>query len=529
MRIRSLGVATPNKTKEEAEQARNKEQEQRRQAELERARAEKAKEEAELAQVEAELAQVEADKQKVIAKASLSQAQFSVNQKLEALISAVEAGITVRDWKKNGKKVEMDAVKEVEIYAVAALLQVIPEESKSTEKSKFIRIENAHDNNINTVSISPDSQIIASGADDNKVKLWNKDGTPYNFNKIEGSNILEGHTGDVTSIIFAPDTCPDNYLIASTDDDKTIRLWDKNGNLIRPQEKQKDNSNKGETFWNSDGEPQEVHDEDINSVSISPDCQKIATGGNDDKVKLWNLDGTLHKAIDNAHEDDINSVSFSSDINSNILASASDDDNVKLWNLDGTLHKAIDNAHKDSINSVSFSPDGQKIASGSADNTLKLWDLDGELSDSLIQQKQNNIDKGIVQGIVHSVSFSPNSRIIASGNDDYRVKLWHREDGTLLGILDGHEKGVNSVEFSRDGTMLVSVSNDKSVIIWNLILEDLIMSGCKELRNNPKFKESDKFRDEINKLCDSQSINEVNNVHKEISNQSKFAPLISRF
>ena len=64
------------------------------------------------------------------------------------------------------------------------------------------------------------------------------------------------------------------------------------------------------------------------------------------------------------------------------------------------------------MNSVSFSPDGTKVASGSDDYTVKLWDDEWGVSAER---------RGILY--VNSVSFSPDSSKIASGSDDETVKL----------------------------------------------------------------------------------------------------------
>ncbi|MBP5977609.1 hypothetical protein HW132_34105, partial [Brasilonema sp. CT11] len=59
------------------------------------------------------------------------------------------------------------------------------------------------------------------------------------------------------------------------------------------------------------------------------------------------------------------------------IASGSDDETVRLWNLNGQLLRSF-KGHSSSVKSVVFSPDGKTIASGSADNTVRLWNLNGQ-------------------------------------------------------------------------------------------------------------------------------------------------------
>ncbi|MDW8122985.1 MAG: hypothetical protein RMK62_11815, partial [Armatimonadota bacterium] len=68
---------------------------------------------------------------------------------------------------------------------------------------------------------------------------------------------------------------------------------------------------------------------------------------------------------------DVNSVSFSPD--GTRIASGSDDNTVRLWEVaTGRQVKRME-GHTDWVRSVSFSPDGTLIASGSLDGTIRIW------------------------------------------------------------------------------------------------------------------------------------------------------------
>ncbi|WRH65597.1 MAG: hypothetical protein RSE13_17380 [Planktothrix sp. GU0601_MAG3] len=103
-----------------------------------------------------------------------------------------------------------------------------------------------------------------------------------------------------------------------------------------------------------------------------------------------------------------------------------------------------------------------------------------------------------------SVVFSPDSQLIASASYDGTVKLWSRDDGTLLKTLVGHRDSVMGISFSPDGRVLVSASRDHTLIMWNLDLDNLIDRACDwvhdYLRTNPKVQTSD--RD----LCNQSSV-----------------------
>ena len=65
---------------------------------------------------------------------------------------------------------------------------------------------------------------------------------------------------------------------------------------------------------------------------------------------------------------------------SKTLASGSDDNTIKLWNLDSFAEIKTLSGHRCEVLSVSFSPDCKTLASGSYDSTIKLWKLNNSSS-----------------------------------------------------------------------------------------------------------------------------------------------------
>ncbi|MBG1266854.1 WD40 repeat domain-containing protein, partial [Nostoc sp. WHI] len=199
------------------------------------------------------------------------------------------------------------------------------------------------------------------------------------------------------------------------------------------------------------------HDGFVRSVSFSADGKTLASGSDDNTIKLWNLETGKEIRTLKGHDGIVLSVSFSAD--GKTLASGSDDKMIKLWNLETGKEIRTFKGHDGFVHSVNFSADGKTLASGSKDKTIKLWNLE--------TGKEIRTLKGH-DGFVSSVSFSADGKTLASGSDDKTIKLWNLETGKEIRTLKGHDRSVYSVSFSADGKTLASGSDDKTIKLWNL-------------------------------------------------------------
>jgi WD40 repeat protein len=115
------------------------------------------------------------------------------------------------------------------------------------------------------------------------------------------------------------------------------------------------------------------HARDIWSVAFSPDGKTLASGSEDNTIKLWDLTTGKEKATFPGHTDCVRSVAFSPD--GKTLASGSTDQTIRLWDVESQQERATLRGHTDSIWSVAYNSGGKTLASGSRDKTIKLWDV----------------------------------------------------------------------------------------------------------------------------------------------------------
>ena len=117
-----------------------------------------------------------------------------------------------------------------------------------------------------------------------------------------------------------------------------------------------------------------------------------------------------------------------------------------------------------SILTVAFSPDGKILATGDTHGEIRLWQITDRKAILTLQAHINGIN---------SIAFSPNGQIIASGSYDRTVKLWDIHTGQCLNTL-AHTKWVRSVVFSPDGQIIADGSEDFTVKLWKTSTGQLI-------------------------------------------------------
>ena len=88
---------------------------------------------------------------------------------------------------------------------------------------------------------------------------------------------------------------------------------------------------KVEANWTACLQTLEVHDSGVLSVSFSNNGQRLASGSNDNTVKIWDATSGVCLHILQGHDNWVTSVVFSN--NGQWLASGSDDKTVKIWDV----------------------------------------------------------------------------------------------------------------------------------------------------------------------------------------------------
>jgi WD40 repeat protein len=204
----------------------------------------------------------------------------------------------------------------------------------------------------------------------------------------------------------------------------------------------------------------------VNALAFSPDGKHLFAGSGEDalfgEIKEWNVaDGKLIRTF-LGHKDAVYAIAVSPD--GKILASGSYDQKIKLWDIATGKEGATLSGHNGCVFGLAFRPDGKILASASGDHTVKLWDVaSGTRRDTLSQPLKE----------VFAVAFSPDGTKLVAGGVDNRIRTWAisptaaETTNPLLESKFAHEGSILRLVFSKDGAMLLSSADDRTVRLWD--------------------------------------------------------------
>jgi hypothetical protein len=150
----------------------------------------------------------------------------------------------------------------------------------------------------------------------------------------------------------------------------------------------------------------------------------------------------------------------------NELAVGASDNNIYL--LDAStleLKQTIEGAHSNSIFTVRYSPDSTYLLSGGRDAHLNVWDTGQGF------KKIDALPAHLFT--VNDIAFHPKGHLFATASRDKTIKIWESRNFRLLKVLEGardggHFNSVNKLLWSEHNAWLVSCSDDRSLIIWDI-------------------------------------------------------------
>ena len=325
---------------------------------------------------------------------------------------------------------------------------------------------------VTAVAFSPDGKTVASGLGDGSIQL-------REFAKGQ-TTTLKGSSEPIRTVAFSP---PDDVLLlASTSDDKTLRVWNIDEKKVIQTVRFE-----GEYSWpmafsrngrsiaigyglhisgrvavwdvkTKSGQLMAIHDDALSAVAFSADGKKAASGSWDGCLKVWDAKtGDVTSCIE--LKDSSNAIAFSP-ADDNMVAAGLENGSIVICSTatpTATILKKLLRASLVRICDLAFSMDGELLASGSADHLIRVWDMSLDLEPSKTEP-------------VSSVRFLPKDQnaVAISSRGHTRIQDMHSEPKR------GVPSNANRAVFSQDGNLVALIMLDESVQFWDATLTKMI-------------------------------------------------------
>lgn len=248
------------------------------------------------------------------------------------------------------------------------------------------------------------------------------------------------------------------------------------------------------------------HEGEVLCAVWSRDGRMIASGGQDNAVRLWNAATGRESRTLKVTSEVVNSLALSPD--GRQLASGQGDGSagaIKIWELTTGKGLTTIDAEARGVKGVAFESGGESVAALNSDGTVRRWETvsgrplgqlerpsgtdfgmcgDGKLLFGLRRREESfavsRLDKVTGKALRHfqglasgarSLECNPDQKVLAVGGMK-TAQLWDIETGKVLHTLEGHSFSVLSLAFSADGKLLASGSGiygrEGQIKLWDV-------------------------------------------------------------
>jgi WD40 repeat protein len=202
------------------------------------------------------------------------------------------------------------------------------------------------------------------------------------------------------------------------------------------------------------GEPQLHTDGDLLALAFAPDGELRSV---EDPGVLRRWHGQTGKQIDWQCLSELETVwAFSRD--ARLLASGNDDE-LTLWDAaTAELLAAVEQSTW--VTALDFASDGAALATGHDDGSTRLWKIDGQEL-KLIRQWH------LHPSAVSAVALSRDGKLLASAGEDKTISIMETATGIHVGVCQGHTDRIPALAWHPKGRFLVSAGWDTTARIWH--------------------------------------------------------------
>ncbi len=337
------------------------------------------------------------------------------------IAAADEAGdVHLWDWQGERQILEGDGQRISAINFSPDGAALVGNSAETLGTAQFWRLNDATDyqaptqDNPTAVGFSSDGQMLISGNDSGRVRLWDRSGSAI-------ARLYPQQLGPITSVGF------NGPAIVSGDETGRISLWSNKGTALGQ-------------LWA--GAP-------IRSLRLDQNGQRIISqDANRQQAFLWDSQRQTWNQFLLGTTRTVQSADLSSD--QQIVANGKTDGSLSLRPPDPQNSRVLTQSlvgHQGAIAAVAFNANNRRVLTGGEDGTVRLWDVqDGLLSSRYALQEWTTAPLG-------SMALSPDGQQIALSSGS-RISLGSANQQSRLQIVDPFQQ--SRLAFRPDGKEIVA-------------------------------------------------------------------------
>ncbi|MFO0927619.1 MAG: c-type cytochrome domain-containing protein [Gemmataceae bacterium] len=205
-------------------------------------------------------------------------------------------------------------------------------------------------------------------------------------------------------------------------------------------------------------------EDEVLCLAVSADGKKLASGGCDRLVNVWDISGGVQNAkaepaIEN-HADWVFGVAFGA--GGKHLYTSSRDKTAKVWDLAAKESLLTFPDHQNTVYAVAVKADGKAGYSVGEDNQLRMWNNAGDNAGKPIR------NVGAHGKAVLKLVPVPNKPQLVTCSADGTVKVWNADNLSAVRTLPGFTDHVYAVAVSPDGNLVAAGAFNGEVRVWKL-------------------------------------------------------------
>ncbi|XP_072393406.1 coatomer subunit beta' [Diabrotica undecimpunctata] len=216
--------------------------------------------------------------------------------------------------------------------------------------------------------------------------------------------------------------------------------------------------------WNTENQQLvktfEVCDVPVRTAKFLPRKNWIVSGSDDMQIRVFNYNTLDRVHSFEAHSDYVRCIVVHP--TQPYILTSSDDMLIKLWNWEKAWAcQQVFEGHTHYIMQIAINPkDNNTFASASLDRTLKVWQLGASTANFTLEGHE----KGVNCVDYYHGGDKP---YLISGADDRLVKIWDYQNKTCVQTLEGHAQNVTAACFHPELPVALTGSEDGTVRVWH--------------------------------------------------------------